>query len=63
MQTDKGFKSNVKDSSIGNFKLSGIADIEKGKAVYVTVKANGDVTINSTAPTDATEVTGSEINK
>lgn len=62
VQTTAGFASSVKDSSVGSVKLSNVADIVSGTPIYVSVAADGTVTINSTTPT-TTEVPNSEINK
>lgn len=55
-QTQDATFTTTDDASVGGVKLTDIADAKKGKTEYVTVKANGTVTINSTKPTDATEV-------
>ena len=63
VQATAGFASSVKDSSIGSVKLSSITGIVTGTPFYVSVEADGTVTINSATPTKTTEVPNSEINK
>ena len=55
-QTQDATFTTTDDASVGGVKLKDIADAKKGKTEYVTVKADGTVTISSTKPTDATEV-------
>lgn len=48
--------STTGDASVGGVKLTDIADAKSPKIEYVTVAANGTVTIDSTEPTGATKV-------
>ena len=55
-QTQDDTFTTTGDASVGGVKLTDITDAKNGKTEYVTVKADGKVTISSTKPTDATEV-------
>lgn len=55
-QTQDATFTTTGDASVGGVKLTGITDAKKGTTEYVTVKADGTVTINSTEPTGATKV-------
>lgn len=55
-QTKDASFTTTGDATVGGKKLTDITDAKKGKTEYVTVKADGTVTIDSTKPTDATEV-------
>lgn len=55
-QTKDATFTTTGDAAVGGQKLTEIADAKKGVTEYVTVKANGDVTINSAKPTEGTEV-------
>ena len=55
-QTQDDTFTTTGDANVGGTLLTSITDAKKGTIEYVTVKADGKVTINSTKPTDATEV-------
>ena len=55
-QTQDNSFTTTGDASVGGVTLTSITDAKSPVTEYVTVRANGDVIINSTKPTDATEV-------
>ena len=56
-QTDAGFKSDIKDSTIGGTKLSTIDFADKDHSVFVFVNGTtGAVTFLDTEPTSTTEI-------
>lgn len=55
-QTDAGFKTDVKDATIGGFKLEDLDTAKSGVSYYVNVGIDGTVTISTTATADYTTV-------
>ena len=55
-QTDAGFKTDVKDSTIGTFTLGSLTGAKKNVSYYVNVGTNGTVTIDTAATTGYTTV-------
>lgn len=62
-QADTGFKTDVKDATIGGVALSSLTDAKSGVSYYVNVGTDGAVTIGTTATAGYTTVdpiTGAE---
>lgn len=55
-QTDEGFKTDVKDATIGGIALSSLTDAKSGVSYYVNVGTDGAVTIGTAATTGYTTV-------
>ena len=48
-QADEGFKTDVKDATIGGIKLDTLTTAKSGVTYYVNVGTNGEVTIDTKA--------------
>ena len=55
-QTDAGFKTDVKDATIGGVALSSLTDAKTGVSYYVNVGADGKVEIKAAAADGYTTV-------
>ena len=55
-QADEGFKTDVKDATIGGIKLDTLTTAKSGVTYYVNVGTNGEVTIDTKATDGYTTV-------